>query len=1204
VRLKKQTLILLGLSLLFAAFGALTAWMALMPPAVEKVGADIQQRINTLMVDIDRQAAQQVMRLQQGKNLADAETQFLVIDDERIVQWSDNHFIPPFYTVSGNYQVKYLHLNSADFILKKWRIDPTKSLVVVIPLHIRYKIVNDYLSPYSNQQIFGKHDVLIFQPEAEQGIPILLNEVMVLKVFPIHESNTNSWAGWAAIVFFTIVIGLLVFILVQYIQKLTDNPGKAFIVLIVSILVMRAIMILIQFPVRIHALYLFDPKDFASSQWNPSMGDMLLNATALMMVCFFLFRNIKRFSFWLKPNGWGITILAATGIFFAMLYPAVVTQTVYNNSEITLSISQSLEFDVLRIAALVLLIISWISAFLFMHVMVKILTRGEDVKKISIAIVVGCFVFVIINEITGQSYVLSGMVAILYLVSVLSFTVYHSLDRFQYATFVYFFLAVICFSLLCTASVVNFEKGRRAESQHRFADNFLVERDYFGEYLMREAADKIAKDAFIQSRLANPLLGKEGIKHKINQVLLSGYFNRYTVEITTYDQLGMPFPDERDTVSYHDLSKQYSGEQFKTDYKNVLYVSGLEVGTSRKYVVLVPIKKNRTIAGYIGVQLFLKRIIPQNVYPELLVDNRFRLGYRPTDLNYAVVAGSQIEYSAGSLNYQSLVEAELANPNLYSQGIERDGYFHVGVEDASGRVAIVSTVAVSRMFQLADFSFMVLLGITAILLFLLIEGIIHYSGSSNLFFSARIQLILNLAFFVPLIAVCIITLGLTASTSRQQLQEEYLSKANQFAKAVALTMKEFGSADAVAFENAFKNNTTLASLDANLYGTDGTLIATSQPLIFENQLLASYLDPTVYRKIKRGESIFVATDYVGSLEFYVAYSKVLSPDSGEVLGILGIPFFQSGASIEHMQIAVLTNIISIFTLIFIVLLIISFFVTKWLTTPLTMITETFGRLSLTNLNKPLEWKSDDEIGLMVREYNHMLDTLSASKQELEKNQREKAWREIAQQVAHEIKNPLTPMKLTLQQLERTLQHNDTDKDKLKRAVHSLLSQINSLNDLASSFSSFAKMPEPVMKPIELVSLLSRTINLHAQEASITLQTSLEAAPVFADEQLLGRIISNIILNGIQAVPKTSTALILVTLEAQHLYFRIEVADNGVGIGPELMDKIFLPHFTTKKTGSGLGLAIAKQGIEQMGGRISFTTSSVGTVFRIELPQNR
>ncbi|HET9053589.1 MAG TPA: histidine kinase dimerization/phospho-acceptor domain-containing protein, partial [Cyclobacteriaceae bacterium] len=732
-------------------------------------------------------------------------------------------------------------------------------------------------------------------------------------------------------------------------------------------------------------------------------------------------------------------------------------------------------------------------------------------KQISISIFAGCLVFIAINEFTGQQYSVAAIATVVYLVSVVSFTVYNTLERLQYATFVYFFIAVVCFAFSGASTIRYFENRQKAENQQRFAENFLVERDYFGEYLMRETADKISNDVFIQSRLTNPLAGKETIRHKIQQVSLSGYFNRYNVSIFLYDHAGVPFPDEADTVNFNVRAQRYNQEQFRTDYKNVFYITD-RAQALKKYVVLIPIKRRTLVVGHVLIEFSLKRIIPENVYPELLVDNRFQQAYRPRELSYAIISSSQIEYSAGNFNYESLIKNELANVALYSEGVFQDGYLHVGVEDVSGRLAIVSSPALPVMYPLADFSFLVLLGIGAVLIFLLAEGILHYSGSENLFFSARIQLILNLAFFVPLVAVCLITLGLTTKSSQVQLKDDFLNKAAQFGKTISLTIKDVGLHNPDDFENEFKNVTTLAGLDANLYAPDGTLITTSQPLIFENQLLATYLDPAVFRRMKRGEATFVSTDQVGSLTFDVAYSKVLSPDTGETLGILGIPFFQSGASIEQMQITVLANILSIFTLVFIVLLIISFFVTKWLTAPLSMITQTFGRISLTKTNKPLEWKSDDEIGLMVREYNHMLDTLSANKRELEKNQREKAWREIAQQVAHEIKNPLTPMKLTLQQLERTLLH-EQENSKLKKAVLSLLAQINSLDELASSFSSFAKMPEPVMKPVELVALLNRIVNLHTQEGKIDFTTTLTVAPVYADEQLLGRIFSNIILNG-------------------------------------------------------------------------------------------
>jgi two-component system nitrogen regulation sensor histidine kinase NtrY len=1202
--LKKQRLVLIGLCLLFVTGGIIFAFQANRSVSIEKTAGEIQENLAELLTDINRQADDQVKRIHQGKSLSVSDIQFLLIDEAKILEWSDNRYIPLFYILSGEYDLKYVRLTSGDFIVKRIAVDSSRSLVAVLPLHTQYRISNDYLKPYWHPQIFNNQNVLILLPELEQGYPITIDDKVIFRIRASQELNRDKKTQSFAIGFLAIAVVLIVILIADWIKHIAQTkPFTGFVVLFGSLAVLRAAMIFLQFPVRFGTLSLFDPKDFASSQLNPSMGDMMLNALAVFGLCFYLFRNYGRFSFLLKSGNWIITILSALCVFYGILFPSIVTQTIYNNSEITLSISQSLDFNLLRITGFSVLIISWISSFLFVHVAVKLLTANEHIKQISISILIGCLMFIGINELTGQQYSVSAIAAVVYLVSVVSFTVYNTLDRFQYATFVYFFIAVVCFAFVGANTIGYFENHQKALNQQRFAENFLVERDYFGEYLMGEAADKIEKDVFIHSQLTNPLIGKEAIKHKIQQVSLSRYFNRYNVSIFLFDQSGVPLPGEADTVNFSVLSKLYKQEQFRTDYKNVFYITDREDRTLKKYVVLVPVKKRALIVGNVLIELSLKRIIPENVYPELLVDNRFQQAYRPRELSYAIISSSQIEYSAGNFNYESLMDNELANADLYSEGILRGGYLHVGVEDVSGRLAIVSSPALPFMYLLADFSFLVLLGIGAVLIFLLIEGVIHYSGPKNLFFSARIQLILNLAFFVPLVAVCLITLGLTAKSSREQLKEDFLSKATQFGKALSLTIKDVGMSSQEGFENEFKNVTTLANLDANLYAIDGTLITTSQPLIFENQLLASYLDPVVFRRMKRGDATFVATDQVGSLEFYVAYSKVLSPDTGEMLGIVGIPFFQSGASIEQMQITVLANIISIFTLVFIVLLIVSFFVTKWLTAPLSMITQTFGRISLTKTNKRLEWKSDDEIGLMVREYNHMLDTLSDSKRELEKNQREKAWREIAQQVAHEIKNPLTPMKLTLQQLERSLEHEDQGNDKLKKAVMSLLSQINSLDELASSFSSFAKMPEPVMKPTELVALLNRIINLHAQESKIEFKTTLTSAPIYADEQLLGRIFSNIILNGIQAVAKGKNPKIEVTLEAREPYFIVLISDNGVGIDQELIDKIFLPHFTTKKTGSGLGLAIARQGIEQMGGRISFKTSPAGTTFQIDLPQN-
>jgi nitrogen fixation/metabolism regulation signal transduction histidine kinase len=303
-----------------------------------------------------------------------------------------------------------------------------------------------------------------------------------------------------------------------------------------------------------------------------------------------------------------------------------------------------------------------------------------------------------------------------------------------------------------------------------------------------------------------------------------------------------------------------------------------------------------------------------------------------------------------------------------------------------------------------------------------------------------------------------------------------------------------------------------------------------------------------------------------------------------------------------VQINIFINILNIFALIFIALVVLAYFVSKWLTFPLEFITQSLKRTSLTKTNQPLVWKADDEIGLMVKEYNQMLYNLGESKAELEQTQRERTWREMAQQVAHEIKNPLTPMKLTLQQLERNIQSGNNVTEKAAKAVSTLLTQVDTLNDIASSFSAFAKMPEPVIQPVELVSLLRRTVDLHSHSGEIIFRNGIKELYVLGDEQLLGRTFSNIILNAFQAARPGEASVVHVTVQRKDNLVSIAFQDNGKGIEPDVAERIFVPHFTTKKSGSGLGLAIARQAIEQMKGRIWFETEiGKGTIFFIEMP---
>jgi two-component system nitrogen regulation sensor histidine kinase NtrY len=1172
------------------------------------VAQNLSDRLEREIEGVKRDA-ELVAEQQQGRTRVRTQYPYYVYGNQKVSFWSDHSFIPSYASVAEPFTLKLLKSGNSDYLAVRFNQDHARTLVFVIPLYRKYNITNDYLSPEWNERIFPSGDFKIVESAATVGVPVCVEGDcpfrVVLESEKMFLQEASGVVGATALL---LALAILTYILFGYLKKL-PSPEIGFLLLFIFLRGIRFIMIRLSFPSSLVSSDIFNPEKFASSTLNSSLGDLFLNELAVLVLCLFLFQTyphlaIVKYQRSRKWLTWLFGIFCGVGVLFAMLYPFVVQQTLFNNSTISLDVSQSLQFDILRIIALAAVLLACCCSFLFAHVFIRLLIGDNNKQRVWTTFLLSIVVFVIINEVTGQTYVSSMVVGIGYFLVVYLLKFYASLTRLGFTTFAYLFVCIFFLSVNSAYSVFHFGRKAKINNQFRFANDFLIDRDIFGEYLLQETANKIANDAFIQTRVASPFLNRDAIRQKIRQVFLPGYFNKYDVEIFLFSASGESL-DNRSTLSFPELVKT-NPEAQRTNFEEVYFVNDPNGLIGQQYMVVVPVKRFGISAGYIVLALGLKRVIPESVYPELLVDNRAQQIYRSQDFSYAVFSKGAILYSAGDFNYEQQFDpAWLGNSKMHLHGVSIAGYDHIAEEDDSGRVAVVSSPETPGISIVGNFSFLMVLGLTVILIFILIQGMVNYFRGDKLYFSARVQLYLNLAFFLPLIIVSISTLSLTNTFSQNQLNQEYLDKARSFSEQLSLQLMEYiadRDENSISFENRLSDLAKLTNMDANVYDQDGALRATSQPLIFENSLLSTYINPSALRKIRNGDNAFIRTEEVGKLRYHVAYASLRKPSSGELMGIVGIPFFQSGISLEKVQVNIFLNILNVFTMIFIALLILSYFVSQWLTFPLKFITQTLRRTSLTKVNQPLVWKADDEIGLMVREYNQMLFKLSESKAELEQTQRERAWREIAQQVAHEIKNPLTPMKLTLQQMERALQSGKSTEEKTGKAIGTLLTQVDTLNEIASSFSSFAKMPEPVIHPVELVALVRRIVDLHSPQGDLTLQQNVKEVLIMGDDQLLGRTFSNIILNAFQSAIPGKSNKVLVTLEKLSGTCRISFEDHGKGIEPAIAERIFVPYFTTKKSGSGLGLAIAKQGIEHMRGKIWFeTTVGAGTTFYIELP---
>jgi nitrogen fixation/metabolism regulation signal transduction histidine kinase len=265
----------------------------------------------------------------------------------------------------------------------------------------------------------------------------------------------------------------------------------------------------------------------------------------------------------------------------------------------------------------------------------------------------------------------------------------------------------------------------------------------------------------------------------------------------------------------------------------------------------------------------------------------------------------------------------------------------------------------------------------------------------------------------------------------------------------------------------------------------------------------------------------------------------------------------------------------------------------------------FRELKLGSRFEQIQYKRKDEIANLVGEYNRMVVELQRSIDLLARSERESAWREMAKQIAHEIKNPLTPMRLSVQHLQKSWNDKrENQEEYLQNVTNTLIEQIDNLSSIATEFSNFAKMPATKIENVDLIEVLQNITDLFQGDSNYELKFSsnIKKAEIKSDKEQLSRLFMNIIKNGIQSIPDDKKGKIHVKVEKSKTEAVVWVTDNGKGIPDDIKPKLFMPNFTTKSSGMGLGLAIVKNIIDQLGGEISFETElDKGTIFKLVFP---
>ena len=387
------------------------------------------------------------------------------------------------------------------------------------------------------------------------------------------------------------------------------------------------------------------------------------------------------------------------------------------------------------------------------------------------------------------------------------------------------------------------------------------------------------------------------------------------------------------------------------------------------------------------------------------------------------------------------------------------------------------------------------------------------------------------------------------------------------------------------------------NINFTLYDLDGTLIGSTVSEGANNKLDNNLIDD-----ISKSKDLNIVQKNQLDDQLYRSSFSYIMDVNNRPIWILNLPYLDDDKLNAYEIRSFIINIAQVYVLLFVLAIIISYFVSSYITNPISELVKKMRQMRIDKSNKKIRTNvSSKEMFTLVSSYNNMVDQIDDNVKKLSKSQRELAWREMAKQVAHEIKNPLTPMKLSVQSFKQRFNSKDPKiEEKIQDFSDTLIQQIDVLSSISTAFSHFAELPAQKNENIDIISTTKLALEIF-NEQNISFDSKMDLLKVKIDRTNLIRVITNLVKNSLQATENISNPKIIVRIKKIRNKAIIEIEDNGIGISIKNRDKIFEPKFTTKSKGMGLGLSIIKNLVTNYNGEIDFKSTKFKTTFKIQLP---
>ncbi|AEV96965.1 hypothetical protein A4D02_18655 [Niastella koreensis] len=1051
-------------------------------------------------------------------------------------------------------------------------------------------------------------------------------EVMFyLKQNTLYGKPHNTW------VILTTILGF--FLLFLFLHQIADIASRKYGIwygislLTCVVLAMR--LIVYGFPniLALRQFELFDPAIYGSSFILSSLGDLLINALLLCWIIIFINRRINISS--IRPyhepwKNWAALIASVSALVILTFTFAAILQTMVSDAKISFNVTNFFSLIATPYSFIGFIVLATLALSYFFTSQILLTVAGKMVgdRNYFMFIIVGAIGLMILTFTNNNSivelclYVLPWLMAFMWLMQQ---RIFAGLNFRLNVSEVLFWLFVFSGSM---SAVIIFENGKiELEDRRHFAEKLALQSDPTSEHILSFTFTYLDSNFVVQnmSRFGKPQTNaflKDSIVNKNSDVNTS-----YNLRIFTFDSADAPlYNDEQ--ASYDTLNTIFKIQGKKTAIPGMRYFE--QSFDKFGYIYRREAYRDTTKLGTLFVLADPRRYKYEALTPELFRSNNPLLPEQYSSVySYAIYDSSRnLISSYNDYAFPTHLSKYLLPQNEFERR-RNNSFEELWYRPSSDKVVIIARKSNTFIEAITLFAYLfsTFLFMLAFYQFsaLIIRSRFHWSAlRQTMQLSIRSQ-IHSTILMVSLLSFCVIGVAtiLFFINRYQRNNQDRLTRAMQIMVNQVQTSinRQHPPDDSLFYEPVFSEGmeqliremSEVHGMDVNLYDTVGGLRVTSNQdmNIYSSGVLSTKMNPLAYYRLYHLEQIQTVTnEQVGKLDYLSIYSPIRNK-RGHAVAFLNIPSYSSQTELKQEISNFVVTVINLIAFIFLIAGGIALLITNRITQSFTIISQKMREVNLGKENEYIEWKRDDEIGVLVREYNKMVTKLEDSAEALAKSEREGAWRQMARQVAHEIKNPLTPMKLSIQYLQKAITNNQTDVKVLTTNVaKTLVEQIDHLAKIASDFSQFANIGNPKNEVFDLHEMLQSLSSLYNTGGNLDFKWSPveQRVLLFADRTQLNRLFTNLLQNAVEACASRDYRIIRMNEHLNGEYITVSVTDNGEGIPEQTQSRIFTPNFTTKTSGTGLGLAMSKGIVEQAKGEIWFVTKEgAGTTFYVKIP---